>query len=747
MYGGRGCFYNNQLVYTLNGCVPISKINIGDVVYSYNEITGEKELKKVLNTFNYNINEPVYSVTLKNNKKIIATFDHKFFFGGSWISLKDIISLWNGNNVEKNTRFLTIRSEQYGGNKNIQLEKQGCRTNNEAINERWIPTNNVKRRRWEVSNYKGSQNGGFGIFRSTTSKNDSKSQELYKTQQQGGEFRVDDCIRKYNGCLSQRQVFSAQGRTGRELYSKRASCKRDSRKIQTKGVYKGYVSQRIWSETLHNKGYNPSQELELADIKSVEVLNNITNVFDIEVEGNNNFYLDCGKKILVHNSSKSDYCAKKLIYRCLTEKYFRYILVRNTYAAIKDSSYQTIKDIIYDLGLQNLFEFKLQPLEIHCVNGNCFYARGCDDATKLKSIKDPTGVWYEEDIPSENDFITITTSIRTTKADYLQEIFTINPEVEGQYQDHWFWKRFFKDKLEKSFSDVTVIEIDNDTKAELTYTTHHSTYKDNKWIPNEFIAFLKNLKVSNPYYYTIYCLGEWGNRAAGGLFYKLFNRAKNVDGGIGYKPELALHITFDFNVNPYMSCSIWQVVGKVAYCIDEIAAISPKNTTKGVCEEFIRRYNSHGAGLFIYGDPSGRNEDTRSEKGFNDYVVIQTELSQFKPVIRVALKHPPVVMRGNFINTVFNEGFDGANIVISDKCTHVMTDLLFLKEAADGTKLKEKVKDKESGVTHEKYGHFSDGMDYLICEVFKSEFYQYQHGKGIPQMKTGRNVFNEKYKY
>ena len=110
------------------------------------------------------------------------------------------------------------------------------------------------------------------------------------------------------------------------------------------------------------------------------------------------------------------------------------------------------------LGLQELFEFKLQPLEIHCINGNCFLARGCDDTQKIKSVKDPTGAWWEEDIPSEADFITVTTSIRTTKAAYLQETFTINPETEGNYQDHWFWKRFFKGHNELSYRSVTLMK-------------------------------------------------------------------------------------------------------------------------------------------------------------------------------------------------------------------------------------------------------------------------------------------------
>jgi phage terminase large subunit len=371
--------------------------------------------------------------------------------------------------------------------------------------------------------------------------------------------------------------------------------------------------------------------------------------------------------------------------------------------------------------LAELFEFKLQPLEIHCINGNSFLARGCDDTTKLKSIKDPTSCWFEEDIPTENDFITITTSIRTTKADYLQEIFTINPEVEGNYQDNWFWKRFFKGKDGLSYSDITTIEIDKDTKVDLTYTVHHSTYKDNKWIPNEFIAFLMDLKRTNPYYWEVYCNGKWGNRILGGLFYKNFNVARNTF-TYPYNPNIPIHLSFDFNVKPYMSCSVWQIVGKACYLIDEIAMKSPQNSTKWVCNEFKSKYFAHQGGLFIYGDPSGHNEDTRSEAGHNDYKLIMSELSMLKPTKRVASLHPPVAMRGNFINEIFANNYADISINLFENSVYLKNDLLFGKEASDGTKLKEKVKG-EDGSTYEKYHHFSDTMDYLICEAFK-EYYE-----------------------
>ena len=439
-------------------------------------------------------------------------------------------------------------------------------------------------------------------------------------------------------------------------------------------------------------------------------------------------------------SSKSDFTAKYLIYRCLTDNFFRFILVRNTYSTIKDSQYQTLKDTIVDLGLTELFEFKLQPLEIQCINGNKFIARGCDDVTKLKSIKDPTGSWFEEEIPSESDFITISSSIRTGKADQLLEIFTINPEVDGQYQEHWFYKKFFEGHIEDSFEG----ELQGGGK----YIVSHSTYHDNRWLPDAFGLYLESLKYSNNpanrYYYTIYTLGKWGNKMTGGLFYKMFDRAK-TETTYTYNPDLPLFLSFDFNVSPGMHCLIGQAQGQNIFLIDEIKTVSPSNNTVGICREFIRRYNMHTSGLFVTGDPSGNNQDTRSEHGNNDYKIIKRELSQFNPVIKVDSKHPPVVARGNFINNIFESNFMGLSIQIG-KAPILIDDLLNLKEASDGTKWKAKEKDKTTGVSFERWGHMSDCLDYLICLVFKKEFNNFINPSGNSlNRRIGRSDYTNTY--
>ncbi len=432
-------------------------------------------------------------------------------------------------------------------------------------------------------------------------------------------------------------------------------------------------------------------------------------------------------------SSKSYFVADKLIYKCLTDKYFRFILIRNTYSTIKDSSYQTLKDRIYELGLGELFDFKLQPLEIICKNGNKFLARGCDDTTKLKSIKDPTGAWYEEDIPEESDFITITTSIRTAKADSLQEIFTINPEVDGDFKDNWFWKRFFEGYSEKTFR--------NEAQK---YTVMHSTYLDNRWATIDLVQNLHNLAKQDPYYYTIYCLGEWGNRITGGNFYKMFNRGTNVS-QTTYNEHLPIHVSFDFNVNPYMSATIWQISNNIIYNIGEIAAKSPKNTTKGICFEFKKMFPRHLNGVFVYGDPAGRSQDTRTEHGANDFTIIMQELEAYRPSLRVHTSAPSIHMRGQWINAVFS-GLRKLTLIIGEQSPMLLTDLMNLKEDGSGDKYKQLTKDKVTGVTYEKYGHMSDTLDYMLTHAFSGDYQDFQKG-GKQTVRLGSRHISEGHSY
>jgi phage terminase large subunit len=431
-------------------------------------------------------------------------------------------------------------------------------------------------------------------------------------------------------------------------------------------------------------------------------------------------------------SSKSDFAAKSKIHKCIDSPFFRCIMIREVQAKVKDSCYQNLKDLIIEMGLYSLFSFVSTPVpRITCIiNGNFFVGAGTDNVQGIKSVKDPTDIWWEEDIPTESDFITITTSLRTTKAEFIQEIFSINPECEGDYKELWFYKKFFAknyelDKL--SFSDKITIEVDN-KPIDVPFTVHHSTHHNNPHLPDQYRAMLLDLKRTNPYYYQVYTLGKWGTKIVSGRFYQEFHQGKHTFTGNRYNPDLALHISFDFNVNPYTSLSIWQVIGKRLICIDEIAAREPHNSTSGACALFDERYDRHEAGLFVYGDPTGKNEDSKYEKGHNHYSIIKKELKRFMPQTKLFSKAPSVTMRGNFINAIFLNNEQGITIEISETCTNLTNDLLFGKMASDGTKYKEKGKDKESGISVEKYHHFSDNLDYLVCKVCYDEYRIFKRG-------------------
>lgn len=435
------------------------------------------------------------------------------------------------------------------------------------------------------------------------------------------------------------------------------------------------------------------------------------------------------------NSSKSVSASRKLIYRCLKEKYFRYILIKKTFESIKDSQYQTLKDDVEQLGLSDLFIFRKAPLEIECVNGNKFIARGLDKVEKLKSIKDPTGAWYEEGNQiTEEDFITVTTSIRSIRADYIQEIFSFNPETEIDYEDFWLWQMFFKGHVEKSFKGTIRIPLPSGKIIETNYTSHHSTYKDNRYLTETQMADLEQWKDINPYYYTIYTLGEWGNRAVTDKFWKSFDRLKHVQ-SVELDLDLPLHISFDENVNPYPALTVWQLditenddpdkdAHKMFWQVHEICLRNPNNKVKSVGREFVSwcRRNDWEGKVFLYGDSTSDREDTKLEAGVNYFTILRDIIDEDFPVqIRKPRKNPSVAMSAEFINACFAVNYKGIEIIIGDNCKESINDYLLVQEKTDG-KMK-KPKDK-NGI--EILGHISDCFRYIIAEAFSTEYKQYQ---------------------
>ena len=461
------------------------------------------------------------------------------------------------------------------------------------------------------------------------------------------------------------------------------------------------------------------------------------------------------------DSSKTNWTAKKLILKCLTDDYFRCILIRKNLNAVPDSQWLTIKEEIEDMGLGELFKFRQSPHKITCVNGNGFLCRGMDNPDTIKSVKDPTCLWFEEDIVyvPERDYTVVTQSLRSSKVKRVQEFITLNPEVEGQdYQENWFIKKFYGERaetedltfqgrfveiVEDEDEDGNIIEVEED----VSYTVHHSTYKHNRWCPLKRKARHEALQRTNPHLYKIFTLGLFGNKDKEGLFYDTFERSKHILDA-RYEPTRSLHITWDFNVRPYVSLGIWQYYddreqnpdlwdrvrrkqgdfSRLVVKIDEIAGVEPRNRTKYVCEDFLKKYGKHQESLFIYGDPAGKQEDTRSEKGGDDFNIIMEGLKEMNPQKRVHRAAPSISKRGEWICSILGENAYDIAISFDPRCKNTIIDYTSGQADADGKKFKKKVKDPESGLTHEKYHHFSDGDDYFLTKLFYADYKVYLRG-------------------
>lgn len=208
-------------------------------------------------------------------------------------------------------------------------------------------------------------------------------------------------------------------------------------------------------------------------------------------------------------SGKSHIVARKLLYRILKESdcQHKMLIVRKVNRTIKRSVFTLIKNIISRWGLYDEFDFNHTDLTItYKENGSQFMFTGMDDPEKLKSIEGVTAIWMEEATEfTQEDFEQLDLRLRGVTKYTKQIILTLNPISE----QHWIKKVFFDDPIEGCF-------------------TLKTTFLDNAFIDDDYKMVMENKKKTNPRYYNIYALGNWGT-AEGLIFSRVTNRVIKED--------------------------------------------------------------------------------------------------------------------------------------------------------------------------------------------------------------------------
>lgn len=375
------------------------------------------------------------------------------------------------------------------------------------------------------------------------------------------------------------------------------------------------------------------------------------------------------------DSGKSQDIAQQLIRDCLRLPYFKCMLIKKTFNSIKESQWETIKNICEAWGVDHLFTFKVAPLVIECVNGNRFLGRGCDNPQSIKSTRNPSHSWIEEGNQlTLDDFITVTTTLRANNAKIKQRV-SFNPEFEGDYEDHWLWKNFFAGKNPNG-SYSWEFQLPSGKAFQYTYTSTHTTYRDNPKVSPERIAFLEMLATIEPYYYQVFTKGLPGRRKNNSPFIFAFDRTKHL-GQTTWNRSYETLISFDFNKSP-ITASVWQWYNNHLYGI-ECIKLDNSDIYK-LCDHILLHYP--GAIWVVTGDATGQNTTALVEDNINYYTVIKSKFNLGINQLKVPTVNPKVKENQVLANAVLAM----VNVTIDPvKCKHLVFDFENVRVLPDGT--------------------------------------------------------------
>ena len=509
--GGRGCFHGDTKILSIGGSKKISDIRKGDMVLCYSEENNGDQYKYVSETFKYIVNEELIKVRLTNGSYFISTKDHMFYSGGGWESLYDLVSLWDERNLERNTELQSVSRKLSRKSKDDELEKLWKNCSDETSFGRIrVPQDDDVERSGADSHNKGSQASVFRFSRSSRYSLNRKSQKSYKNRQSSRKLRVDDASTEHPTHSTCRIAELQKRISNRKLYIKGKGRSRDKGKVHPIQVPKKGSGRGVRRNSSDNKGCFKPSELGLAEIAGYEYINGISEVYDICVDLNHNYYLDCGKPILVHNSGKSFSATTYLTLLLKFESGHKILFTRYTMTAAEKSIIPEFRDKIKLLGLSD--EFIITKKDItHKLSGSSIFFSGIktssgDQTANLKSLHGVTTLVVEEaeELVDEDVFDKIDLSVRV-KSVQNRIILIMNPATKT----HWIYERFFeKAGVNEDFSGE---------KGDVNYIL--TTYLDNSDnLDKSFVRVADIMKETNPEKYNHVMLGAWLPRAEGVIF-------------------------------------------------------------------------------------------------------------------------------------------------------------------------------------------------------------------------------------
>ena len=227
---------------------------------------------------------------------------------------------------------------------------------------------------------------------------------------------------------------------------------------------------------------------------------------------------------------------------------------------------------------------------------------------------------------------------------------------------------------------------------------------ENHFLLDQIPDFYDRLKESyDESFYAQEVLGSYLN-LNGGRVYSAFTRAEHVT-DLTADEHSPLLWALDFNVDPMCSL-VLQLSRGTVQVLDEI--VLRRATTREACEELLKRYPKHEAGIVVYGDASGNQQQTT---GTTDYQMIREHFqanTNARVQYRVPRANPGVRDRINLTNAKLRTASGEIGLLVDRKCKELIKDLEQVSYKADSNQI-----DKERD---RKRTHLSDALGYLLWQ-------------------------------
>ena len=334
-----------------------------------------------------------------------------------------------------------------------------------------------------------------------------------------------------------------------------------------------------------------------------------------------------------------------------------------TYTLVRDTTLQTYFEHLENFGFVEGkdYEWSSSLQKLSFKNGSEILFRHFDEPNKLKSLN--LGfVEIEEmsDIPYDTFKMLLGRMRQRTKKSWKNFTYRIFGHTNPEMQRGWVYKTFVENPA-------------------VNYRLISAPTTENIYLPEGFCDELK--KVYDEQYYNIFVLaqnGEYNN----GLVIKDFTD-ENVK-EISYQPEMDLHISCDFNVDPMCWVFAHKTDDKVFY-FDEIAM--ENTTTAKACDEFYRRYPNHKGKVIVNGDASGDNRSCTSE--YTNYVIIKKKLLQYGYDVEIQIKafNPPIKNRIMAFNSIVRSASGEVCLFVDKKCEKLLYNIYNLKYKEGSSKI------------------------------------------------------------